>query len=182
MVLVTCPTPIADITIVPGFNHMDVRASQHKIISMGSCTGNCAVPILSVIEEKFGKGSIRGLYAVAPHSKTNTQELGDKGASPKQQGLLGNMVPTPTGLTQLLQQPGFFDVATGSVEALSVRVPTEDVSLLCMNVDVEDKGSATTEGLCTAFSEASRSPRWTDILGYTTITAAQDHLDGVLHG
>ena len=164
-VLVTCATPAADFSIVPGFNHHLVNPRQHPILALGSCTGNCAVPILAVIEEQFGEGSIRGGYAVAPHSKTNTQEIGNKGADPKKESILGNLIPTSTGLGKLLQQPGFFSAMSESTEAVSIRTPTEDVSLLCLSVDVEGAEDATTADVAAAFREASKSPRWNGIIG-----------------
>jgi glyceraldehyde-3-phosphate dehydrogenase/erythrose-4-phosphate dehydrogenase len=165
VVLVTCATPVADYSIVPGFNHHLVNLRQHRILALGSCTGNCAVPLLSVIEELFGEGSIRGAYAVAPHSKTNTQEVGNKGADPKRETILGNLIPTSTGLGKLLQQPGFFGAISESTEAVSVRTPTEDVSLLCMSVDVEGGDNVTTADVASAFRDASTSPRWRGIIG-----------------
>jgi glyceraldehyde-3-phosphate dehydrogenase/erythrose-4-phosphate dehydrogenase len=165
VVLVTCATPAADYSIVPGFNHDLVNPKQHKILALGSCTGNCAVPLLSVIEERFGEGSIRGVYAVAPHSKTNTQEIGNKGSDPKKETILGNLIPTSTGLGNLLQQPGFFGIMSECIEAVSVRTPTEDVSLLCMAVDVEESGAATSRDVVATFRKASESPRWRGIIG-----------------
>ena len=164
-VIVTCASRVADLTMVAGFNHHRVDPERHKIIALGSCTGNCAVPMLSVVEELFGAGAIRGIYSVAPHSKTNSQQIGNKGMDPKNEGILGNLIPTSTGLTKLLQQPDFFSVLGDSVDAVSIRTPTEDVSLLCMAMDVEGAGSATTADVRTAFRKASRSPRWRGIMG-----------------
>ena len=165
VVLVTCATPAADLAMVPGFNHSVFNEHQHKIVALGSCTGNATVPILSVIEELLGEGAIRGLYAVAPHSKTNTQEIGVKGADPKREGILGNLIPTSTGLSKLLQEPGFFEFMSESVEAVSVRAPTEDASLLCMAVDVEGAEGISTADVRAAFRDASGSSRWRGILG-----------------
>ncbi len=164
-VLVTCACAAADFAMVPGFNHVSVNLQQHRIIALGSCTGNCAVPILSVIEDQFGAGAIRGIYAVAPHSKTNSQEIGNKGIDPKKEGILGNLIPTSTGLSKLLQQPGFFQVLSESVEAVSVRTPTEDASLLCMSVDIEGADGACTSDVRRAFREASEQNRWRGIIG-----------------
>jgi len=164
-VVVTCATPAADFSLVAGFNHHLVNVRQHKIVALGSCTGNCAVPILSVIEECLGEGAIRGLYAVAPHSKTNSQEVGNKGMDPKREGLLSNLIPTTTGLSKLLQEPGFFEtLGSESIEAVSIRTPTEDVSLLCMEVDVECANNITTADIRSAFRRASQSARWNGII------------------
>jgi triosephosphate isomerase/glyceraldehyde-3-phosphate dehydrogenase/erythrose-4-phosphate dehydrogenase len=164
--IVTCETAAADFHMVPGFNHHLVNVGQHRIIALGSCTGNCAVPILSLIENEFGDGAIRGLYALAPHSKTNTQEIGNKGADPKKEGLLGNLIPTTTGLSKLLQYPGFFQMMNDSMEAISVRTPTEDVSLLGMLVDVETEKYMTTGELRKRLRDAANVPRWRGIVGF----------------
>ena len=92
--------------------------------------------------------------------------MGNKGADPKKEGLLGNLIPTSTGLSKLLKYPGFFQMVPDSIEAVSIRTPTEDVSLLCMTVDVEDAGQTTTADLQQAFKAATLSSRWQGIIGY----------------
>jgi glyceraldehyde-3-phosphate dehydrogenase/erythrose-4-phosphate dehydrogenase len=165
-ILLTCETPAADIHMIPGFNHDLVNPQQHRKIALGSCTGNCAVPILAVIEDEFGEGAIRGVYAMTAHSKTNTQEIGNKGVDPKKEGILGNLIPTTTGLAKLLQYPGFFGVMSGSLEAVSVRTPTEDASLLGMIVDIETDRELSTASIRNLFRSASEAEQWRGIIRY----------------
>ena len=80
--------------------------------------------------------------------------------------MLGNCIPTSTGLSKLLQEPGFFETLGGeSIEAVSIRTPTEDVSLLSMGMVVQDADGVTTADIRSAFRSASQSARWNGIIG-----------------
>jgi len=73
-VIISAPAKNPDITIVPGINDKDYDHSKHNIISLASCTTNCLVPLVKVLNDKFGIE--RGLMTTA-HAYTNDQRVLD---------------------------------------------------------------------------------------------------------
>ena len=53
-VIVSAPSNGADITIVYGVNHTDFDKKKHQVISNASCTTNCFVPLIKVLDDAFG--------------------------------------------------------------------------------------------------------------------------------
>ena len=74
LVIVSAPCTNADATFVYGVNHKDFRISQHKVISNASCTTNCFVPMVKVLDDNFGVE--QGLMTTI-HSYTGDQNLVD---------------------------------------------------------------------------------------------------------
>ena len=72
--IVSAPASNADATFVYGVNHKDFRISQHKVISNASCTTNCFVPMVKVLDDAFGVE--QGLMTTV-HSYTGDQNLVD---------------------------------------------------------------------------------------------------------
>lgn len=165
-VVLSSTSSAADITIIPGFNHHLFNPSLHKIIALGSCTGNCGIPIAAIVEEELGKGSIVGALIVTAHSKTNSQQVGDKGADPKEEGLLNNLILTSTGIKDIMTRPGFFPSIGEAVDAFSVRTPVEKSSLLVMLFQVQWAEGMTKERLREVFQRAAQSDRWHGIVNY----------------
>ena len=66
-------TPQVDATIVYGYNHQSLK-SDHKIVSNASCTTNCIVPILNLIDQNFG---IEHGVTTTIHSAMNDQPVID---------------------------------------------------------------------------------------------------------
>lgn len=165
-VVLSSTSQAADITIIPGFNHHLFNPSLHKIIALGSCTGNCGIPIAAIVEEELGKGSIVGALIVTAHSKTNSQQVGDKGADPKEEGLLNNLILTSTGIKDIMTRPGFFPSIGEAVDAFSVRTPVEKSSLLVMLLQVQWAEGMTKERLREVFGRSAQSDRWRGIVNY----------------
>ena len=74
LVIVSAPCTNADATFVYGVNHKDFRISRHKVISNASCTTNCFVPMVKVLDDNFGVD--QGLMTTV-HSYTGDQNLVD---------------------------------------------------------------------------------------------------------
>ena len=165
-IIVSSTSPAADISIVPGDNHHLFNPALHKIIALGSCTSNCGIPIAAIVEEALGKGSILGSLVVTMHSKTNSQQIGDKGADPKEEGLLNNLILTTTGIKDILNKEGFFPSIGTAIDAFSTRAPVEKASLLVMLLQVQWAEGLTREGLREIFKKAAASPRWQGIVNY----------------
>lgn len=167
-VVVSSTSQASDITIIPGFNHHLFNPFLHKVVALASCTGNCGVPIAAIVEEELGKGSILGALIVTAHSKTNSQHVGDKGADPKEEGILDNLILTGTGIKDVLTRQGFFPSIGEAVDAFSIRAPVEKSSLLMMMLQVQWADGFTKKRLQEVFKRASQTDRWQSIVNYNT--------------
>ena len=144
-VLISQPSPDADITIVYGVNHEDYDASEHTLISNGSCTTNCLAPVAKVVHENFRIK--RGLMTTI-HSYTNDQRILDLPHSDLRRARSAalSMIPTTTGAAKAISLV-LPDLA-GKLHGLAVRVPTPNVSLVDLvaeleqNVEVNDINQA----------------------------------------
>ena len=143
-VIMSAPSKDATPMFVYGVN--DKTYAGQDIISNASCTTNCLAPISKVLNDTFGIK--RGLMTTI-HAATATQKTVD-GPSKKDwrggRGILENMIPSSTGA------------------AMSVRVPTSDVSFVDLTVELEK--AATYEDICAAMKKASEG-ELKGILGYT---------------
>lgn len=119
-----------DATIIYGINHHQLT-NQHQIISNGSCTTNCIVPIISVLEDAFGieSGTITTIHA-AMHDQqvidayhTDLRRTRAAGQS---------IIPVDTALAVGIERilPQF----KGRFEAIAVRVPTVNVTAMDLSV------------------------------------------------
>ncbi len=93
LVIVSAPAANADATFVFGVNHKDFNLSKHKVISNASCTTNCFVPMVKVLDDAFGVE--QGLMTTI-HSYTGDQNLvdGPHGDLRRARGAAINIVPT----------------------------------------------------------------------------------------
>ncbi len=131
-VLLTAPAK--DIpNVVHGINHHTIDGSADKIFSAASCTTNAIMPILHVIDKEFGivKGHIETV-----HSYTNDQNLLDNYHKKYRRGRSAaiNMVITETGAESALKK--VLPHLSGKFTANSVRVPTPNVSLAILNINI----------------------------------------------
>lgn len=127
-VLITAPSDSADITIIPGVNDDKFNPEKHRIISMGSCTTNCIVPIVAVIDKHFG--IVKGSFTTT-HSYTATQALVDRPDTKdyrRGRSAAENIVPTTTGASKAIYQ--VFPELKGKIDSLSIRIPTPTVSVV----------------------------------------------------
>lgn len=141
-VVITAPSDSADITIVPGVNGNHYDSSKHRIISMGSCTTNCIVPMVAVLDRHFK--IIKGSFTTI-HSYTATQALVDKPDKKdwrRGRSAAENIVPTSTGASKAIYQ--VFPELTGKIDSLAIRIPTPTVSMVDFVCEVE-KGTTKEE-------------------------------------
>ncbi|MGD9661134.1 MAG: type I glyceraldehyde-3-phosphate dehydrogenase [Porticoccaceae bacterium] len=150
-----------DATIVCGVNENDLCGS-HTIVSAASCTTNCVVPALSVLDRKLG---IDAAVITTIHSAMNDQPLLDSYHHTdlrKTRAAIQSMIPVDTllaaGISRLL--PGL----NGRIEAQAMRVPTQNVSAIDLSVVVN--GDVTPELINRLMKEAAES-ELQGILGYT---------------
>lgn len=132
-VLLTAPAKGNVPNVVHGVNHETVDVKKQQIFSAASCTTNAIMPILYVIDKEFGiqKGHIETV-----HSYTNDQNLLDNYHKKSRRGRSAalNMVITETGAESALKK--VLPHLAGKFTANSVRVPTPNVSLAILNLNI----------------------------------------------
>ena len=133
-VLLTAPAKGNVPNVVHGVNHETVDLKTTKIFSAASCTTNAIMPILYVIDKELGieKGHIETV-----HSYTNDQNLLDNYHKKYRRGRSAalNMVITETGAESALKK--VLPHLAGKFTANSVRVPTPNVSLAILNLNIK---------------------------------------------
>ena len=132
------------------------------IISNASCTTNCLAPIAKVLNDNFGIK--RGLMTTV-HAATATQKTVD-GPSKKDwrggRGILENIIPSSTGAAKAVGK--VLPALNGKLTGMSMRVPTSDVSVVDLTVELEK--AASYDEICAAMKKASEG-ELKGILGYT---------------
>jgi len=132
-VLLTAPASGNVPNVVHGVNHETVDLKTQKIFSAASCTTNAIMPILYIIDKEIGiqKGHIETV-----HSYTNDQNLLDNYHKKSRRGRSAalNMVITETGAESALKK--VLPHLSGKFTANSVRVPTPNVSLAILNLNI----------------------------------------------
>ena len=126
LVIVSSPSAGADATFVYGINHHEFDVTKHKVISNASCTTNCFVPMVHVLEEAF---SVESGMMTTIHSYTADQVLVDGPHSDQRRARAAalNIVPTSTGAAKATQLA--LPNMAGKLDGVSLRVPTPDGSL-----------------------------------------------------
>ena len=149
-VIISAPAKDEDITIVMGINSDKYDAAQHHIVSNASCTTNCLVPMAKVVMDNFG---FKHASMVTIHSYTNDQSILDfphKDLRRARAAAL-SLIPTTTGAAKATSL--VIPELKGKIDGISVRVPTPDVSLTDLTVEVERK--TTIEEVNAAFRKAA---------------------------
>jgi glyceraldehyde 3-phosphate dehydrogenase len=149
-VIISAPAKNEDITIVLGVNEEKYDPSAHHVISNASCTTNCLAPVAKVVHEKFG---IRSAQMTTIHSYTNDQVLLDfphKDLRRARAAAL-SMIPTSTGAAKAVAL--VMPELKGKFDGISVRVPTPNVSLVDVVMQVEKE--TTSEEVNRAFKDAA---------------------------
>ena len=137
-VIISAPAKDEDITIVLGVNEDKYVPGEHHVISNASCTTNCLAPVAKVIHENFG---IRSAQMTTIHSYTNDQQLLDlphKDLRRSRAAAL-SMIPTSTGAAKAVAL--VLPELKGKFDGISVGVPTPNVSLVDVVMDVETETS-----------------------------------------
>ena len=148
-------------TFVMGVNHKNYT-SDMQFVSNASCTTNCLAPIAKVLHENFG---IKDGLMTTIHSVTATQETVD-GPSLKDwrggRAATANIIPSSTGAARAVGK--VIPELNGKLTGMSMRVPTLDVSVVDLTVNLEKP--TTYDEICVAMKKASEG-ELKGILGYT---------------
>lgn len=159
-VIMSAPSKDGTPMFVYGVNHQSYNGEA--IISNASCTTNCLAPVAKVLNDRWGIK--RGLMTTV-HAATATQKTVD-GPSQKDwrggRGILENIIPSSTGAAKAVGVviPELNKKLTG----MSFRVPTSDVSVVDLTVELE--GNASYEEIC-AEMKAQSEGALAGVLGYT---------------
>jgi glyceraldehyde 3-phosphate dehydrogenase len=160
-VIISAPATGEDLTVVLGVNSDKYDATKHTIISNASCTTNCLAPMVKVVRDAFG---FKHGAMVTIHSYTNDQSILDLPHKDLRRARAAavSMIPTTTGAAKATAL--VIPEVKGLIDGIAIRVPTPDVSLTELTVEVEKP--TTTAEVNAAFKAAADGPL-KGILAYT---------------
>ncbi|CAM3449647.1 glyceraldehyde-3-phosphate dehydrogenase [Cytobacillus oceanisediminis] len=150
-VILTAPGKNEDVTIVMGVNESALNIKEHDVISNASCTTNCLAPVAKVLDEQFG---IENGLMTTVHAYTNDQKNIDNPHKDLRRARAcgQSIIPTSTGAAKALSL--VLPHLKGKLHGMALRVPTPNVSLVDLVVDL--KHDVTIEEVNAAFATASQ--------------------------
>jgi len=161
-VIITAPSEDSDATLIVGVNDVNYDPALHHVVSNGSCTTNCLVPMVKVVEDAFG---IDGGLMTTVHAYTNDQNLLDLPHRDARRARAAaiNIVPNSTGAarTTKLALPHM----AGRLDGHAFRVPVPCGSITDFTVLVPKR--VTVEQVNGAFKRASEKGPLSKVLDYT---------------
>ncbi|WP_166839902.1 erythrose-4-phosphate dehydrogenase [Rheinheimera pleomorphica] len=128
-----------DATIIYGINHDSLTAAM-TVVSAGSCTTNCIVPVIQVLDQHFGveSGTITTI-----HASMHDQQVIDAYHPDlrRTRAASQSIIPVDTKLALGIERilPKF----AGRFEAIAVRVPTLNVTAMDLSVTLHQDVSIT---------------------------------------
>lgn len=152
-VILTAPGTNEDITVVLGVNDELLDLSKHEVISNASCTTNCLAPVAKVLNDTFGINN--GLMTTV-HAYTNDQNNLDNPHKDlrRARNCASSIIPTSTGAAKALTL--VLPELKGKLHGMALRVPTPNVSLVDLVVDLNK--DVTAEEVNDAFRKAAEGP------------------------
>src|SRR5438309_4586088 len=149
-VIISAPATNQDYTVVMGVNHRGYDPEAHTVISNGSCTTNCFVPLAKVLNDRFGieRGMMTTIHAYTADQRL--QDLPHKDLR-RARAAADNIIPTSTGANRAVAE--VLPELSGRFVGMSFRVPVLDVSVVDLSVDLASPTTA--EGINAAFEEAA---------------------------
>jgi glyceraldehyde 3-phosphate dehydrogenase len=173
-VVQSAPSKDATPMFVYGVNHSEYAGQA--IVSAASCTTNGLAPVAKVLNDNFGIK--RGLMSTV-HAATATQKTVD-GPSSKDwrggRGILENIIPSSTGAAKAVGV--VLPSLNGKLTGVSFRVPTSDVSVVDLTVELEK--ATTYKDICAAMKAASQG-EMKGVLGYTEESVVSTDFRGDSH-
>lgn len=152
-VVLTAPGKDEDVTIVMGVNEQKFDIDNHFIISNASCTTNCLAPVVKVLDDAFG---IENGLMTTVHAYTNDQNNIDNPHKDlrRARSCAQSIIPTTTGAAKALSL--VLPHLKGKLHGMALRVPTPNVSLVDLVVDV--KKDVTVDEINEVFAKAANGP------------------------
>ncbi len=144
-VIISAPAKGVDATFVYKVNHESYDPEAHQVVSNASCTTNCIIPMIKVLQDNFG---IESGYMTTVHAYTNDQSLLDAAhKDPRRaRSAPNNIVPASTGAARTAAV--IYPELQGKVDGMAMRVPvldgsiTDFVAQLSRDASVEDVNGA----------------------------------------
>ena len=138
-VIISAPAKDDSPMFVMGVNNQEYDPATMKVISNASCTTNCLAPLAKVLNDNFG---IRMGLMTTIHSTTASQKTVD-GTSRKDwrggRAAEGNIIPSSTGAAKAVGR--VIPALNGKLTGMSFRVPTLDVSVVDLTIELEQHTS-----------------------------------------
>ncbi|MBV8462102.1 MAG: type I glyceraldehyde-3-phosphate dehydrogenase [Acidimicrobiales bacterium] len=161
-VVISAPSGDADATFVIGVNDEDFDPERHRVVSNASCTTNCFVPMVKVVDDAFE--IVSGLMTTV-HAYTNDQNLLDLTHKDlrRARGAAVNIVPTSTGAARATSL--VLASMKGRLDGMSLRVPLPAGSITDFTAAV--RGTPSVAEVNTAFAEAAAKPPLDRVMDYT---------------
>ncbi len=170
-VLISAPSDFSEIpTYLLGVNEKEYDFQKDQIISMGSCTTNAVAPVAKILDRHF---RIKAGFVNTVHSYTNSQNKQYPNWRTEPAGKL-NIIPSTTGATRTVEK--CLPQLKGKLNGLSLRVPTETVSIVEF-VFLAEK-STTAENINQVLSEAAESEELKGILKFENKKLISNDLKG----
>lgn len=149
-VIITAPGKNVDNTIVLGVNEETYNPETDHVISNASCTTNCLAPVVKVLDNQFN--IVNGLMTTVHAYTTDQLNLDNPHKDLRRARACGqSIIPTSTGAAKALGE--VLPHLNGKLHGMALRVPTPNVSLVDLVVDVER--DVTVEQVNNAFKEAA---------------------------
>ncbi len=170
-VVISAPAKGEVKTFVMGVNEDEYDATIHHVVSNASCTTNCLAPVAKVILDNFG---IKSGIMTTVHAYTGDQRLLDFPHSDLRRARAAalSMIPTSTGAAAAVAL--VIPELKGKFDGLAVRVPTANVSLVDVVMEVEQE--TTVPEVNQALAEAANR-----YLGYTELPLVSIDFQGNPH-
>src|SRR5579884_2699431 len=162
-VIISAPATNVDATFVVGVNDQDFDPATHKVVSNASCTTNCFVPMIKVLDDAFGVE--KGLMTTV-HAYTNDQNLQDLAHKDLRRARAAavNIVPSATGAARATSL--VLSAMKGRLDGTALRVPVQDGSITDFTGILAREASV--EEINAAFKEASESGPLVGRMVYTS--------------
>lgn len=172
-VVVSAPCSGADATFVVGVNEDSFDPTRHKVVSNASCTTNCFVPMVKVLDDAFGVE--KGLMTTV-HAYTGDQSLVDGPHKDLRRARSAaiNIVPTSTGAARATGL--VLEAMQGRLDGIALRVPVADGSITDF-VGVLAR-EADTEEVNDAFAKAAAEGRLSGVLDYSDVPLVSTDIVG----
>ena len=160
-VIVSAPSKGADATFVVGVNDDTFDPATHKVVSNASCTTNCFVPMVKVLDDAFGVE--RGLMTTV-HAYTGTQAIVDGPSKDLREARAAavNLIPSSTGAAKATSL--VLEEMAGRLDGQSLRVPVPDGSITDFTAVL--KRDVTVDEVNEAFRAAASSGPLSKVLVY----------------
>lgn len=151
-VIITAPGDGVDCTFVMGVNHEQYDPDKHDIISNASCTTNCLAPVVKALDDHFS--IVEGLMTTVHAYTTDQKQLDNPHKDLRRaRSCTQSIIPTSTGAAQALGE--VLPHLDGKMHGLALRVPTANVSLVDLVVDV--KAPVTAEQVNNMFKDIAKT-------------------------